>query len=138
MMDIRDLAKKTGIHAKTIRHYEEVGLISTANRPLDSCRTYDQDDVNALGFIKRARKMGFSLDDVRNLLNLPEGNSQTCSEIRETALQHLAELDLKIEELSLIRNTLADAIRNSDGNLSSEDLLADATMDALPLYQRFL
>ena len=137
-MDIGELAKRSGVHANTIRHYEDVGLISTADRVTGCFRTYGQEDVVALRFIKRARGLGFTLEDVEKLLKFSEENSQPCAEIREIALQQLEELDLKIDELSLIRNTLAEAVRNSDGILLLEDLMRDGSLDDFPLYLRFL
>lgn len=138
MMDIGDLAKETGVDANTIRSYEEAGLISSAGKPSGCLRMYEQGDAVTLRFIKKARELGFSIEDVRALLSLPGGTSVTCSEVTEIALENLEELDFRIDELRLIRNTLADTLRNCHGKLSADDLILSSDIDPSPLYRRFL
>lgn len=136
-MDIGELTERTGVDAHTIRHYEKAGLISKPARSSGSIRSYDLDDVKTIRFIVRARGLGFSFEDVQKLLNLPNDFSNSSESVREIALQNIEELDMKINELSAIRDALVDTITNSSDNLSSEELVMNSTLDYSSIYRRF-
>ncbi len=108
-MNIGDVAKAAGVPAKTIRYYEEIGLI----RPLrggNGYRAFRDTDVHKLAFLGRARALGFPISDCRNLLQLYEDDSRTSAEVKEIAQEHLQEIEGKIRDLDEMRATLANLI----------------------------
>lgn len=108
-MTIGRLAEETGIHFETIRYYQRLGLISTPKRPGGSIRRYGQDAVARLRFIKRAQGLGFSLDEVKLLLELSVGDH--CAETRSLAERKLAIVHDKISELHHMETALQKLIR---------------------------
>ncbi len=106
-MNIGDAATASGISAKMIRHYESIHLIRPSVRTDAGYRTYNDNDVHTLRFIKRARSLGFSLDRIRDLLSLWNDSHRTSADVKAIALIHVTELEKQIAELSEMRNTLA-------------------------------
>ncbi len=104
-MNIGEAATASGMNAKMIRHYESIGLIKSAARSAGGYRTYSRDDLHILAFIKRARKLGFSIDAIRKLLALWQGRKAS-GEVKKVALAHIAELEARIAELHGMRDTL--------------------------------
>jgi MerR family copper efflux transcriptional regulator len=115
-MTIGEVAQRSGVPPKTIRYYEEAGVIGRAVRGENRYRTYDKADVQTLRFVHRARALGFSLKEVANLLALFRNRSRTSREVKEIALQHVAALDRKIAELTAIRDTIADLAERCHGD----------------------
>lgn len=115
-MNIGWLAKKAGVTAKTIRYYEQIGLLPAAVRASNGYRDYGEKDLQILWFIVRARGLGFSLDDVKNLVQLWQDRSRASSEVKALANRHLDELDQRIQDLQAIRHTLADLTRRCRGD----------------------
>lgn len=114
-MNIGDVAKLAGVPVKTIRYYEDIGLI----RPLRSengYRAFRDRDVHKLAFLGRARALGFSIADCRNLLQLYEDDSRESAEVKEIAKGHLAEIEQKIRDLDEMRATLADLVSACSGD----------------------
>lgn len=114
-MNIGDVAKASGVPAKTIRYYEEIGLI----RPLrggNGYRAFRETDVHKLAFLGRARALGFPISDCRNLLQLYEDDSRTSAEVKEIAQEHLQEIEGKIRDLDEMRATLANLISSCAGD----------------------
>jgi DNA-binding transcriptional MerR regulator len=85
------LAKATGVSTPTIRYYEEIGLLPPATRTTSGQRSYDQDDLGRLTFIKQCRDFGFGIDQVRVLLDLSISADRNCTETRDIAQEHLDE-----------------------------------------------
>jgi MerR family copper efflux transcriptional regulator len=108
VMSIGEAASRSGMPPKTIRYYEEIGLIAPAERRENRYRAYDEKDVQTLRFIQRARSLGFSLKEVADLLALYRDRRRASRDVKRLALAHVAELDRKIAELKAIRNTIAD------------------------------
>ena len=106
-MNIGDVAKATGISAKMIRYYEEIGLIAPAGRTASNYRVYDADSVNRLRFVRRSRKLGFSLEETERLLKLWDDKARASAEVKALALHHVEELETKIAEMQAMRDTLA-------------------------------
>jgi MerR family gold-responsive transcriptional activator of gol and ges genes len=114
-MNIGRAAAASGVNAKMIRHYESVGLIGAAKRSASGYRLYDPSDVSVLRFIKRGRKLGFSIADIRTLLALWQDHRPS-SEVKNVALAHIAELDARIAELQGMRDTLRQLASHCPGD----------------------
>ena len=119
-MNIGEVAKASGVSAKMVRHYEESGLIRPATRSESNYRTYSQNDVEVLRFVKRARTLGFPMKQIAMLLALWEDRSRPSSEVKQLAKQHIAELDARIAELTEMRDTLEHLARHCRGDSRPE------------------
>ncbi len=115
-MNIGDVAKASGVPAKTIRYYESVSLIPPAHRTDSGYRTYDGNDVARLRFIQRSRSLGFSVRDVGTLLDLWHNRARASAEVKALATAHMAEIDRKIAELQSMRETLRDLSERCHGD----------------------
>jgi Cu(I)-responsive transcriptional regulator len=115
-MQIGEAASRTGVSAKMIRHYEAIGLVPAAGRRASNYRDYDPEDLHRLGFIRRARDLGFSIDEIRDLLRLWADRRRSSRDVKRLAEAHIAELDRKIGELKEMRATLTALARACDGD----------------------
>lgn len=115
-MQIGEAARATGVSAKMIRHYEAIGLVPAADRRSSNYRDYSHHDLHRLGFIRRARDLGFSIEEIRNLLRLWGDTSRASADVKQLALTHITELDEKIRLLGEMRATLATLADACDGN----------------------
>ena len=116
MMTIGRAATRSGVPPKTIRFYEEAGIIKPAARRENRYRAYSEADVQTLRFIHRARALGFSLKEVADLLALYRDPHRASKNVKELALRRVADLDRKIAELTQIRNTIADLAERCRGD----------------------
>src|SRR5260370_13984257 len=116
MLKIGDVAQRSGMPSKTIRYYEDIGLIGPADRLDNSYRAYGESDVRRLRFIHQARGLGFSLKDVAALLGLYGDRERTSHEVKQLALRHVAALDAKIGQMMAIRKALADLADRCHGD----------------------
>ncbi len=114
-MNISSTAGQTGLPAKTIRYYEEIGLVVPA-RTANGYRDYDETHVHRLAFVQRARSLGFSIEECRLLLSLYDDEGRASSDVKQLALEKVAEIDGKIEALSSMRATLAHLAATCQGN----------------------
>jgi MerR family copper efflux transcriptional regulator len=115
-MNIGEAAASTGISAKMIRYYESIDLIRKTHRTDSGYRTYSENDVHTLHFIKRARKLGFSLEQIRDLLSLWQDAGRASADVKAIALEHVSDLDKRIEELVEMRDTLRHLAQACGGN----------------------
>jgi MerR family copper efflux transcriptional regulator len=115
-MNIGQAAKESGITAKMIRYYESIALLKASARSGAGYRTYSDGDLHALRFIKRARTLGFPLEQIRDLLSLWQNDGRASADVKRIALAHVAELDGRIAELSAMRDTLSDLAGDCQGN----------------------
>ncbi len=127
--NIGEAAKASGVSAKMIRHYESIGLIGEARRTESNYRRYNRQDVQVLQFIHRGRALGFSLDQIRDLLALWKDKQSSSSDVRALAQRHIEELNRKIVELQSMRGTLERLAASCHGDDRSacpilEDLAA--------------
>ncbi|KPH04621.1 MerR family transcriptional regulator (plasmid) [Rhizobium acidisoli] len=106
VFSIGALAKATGTSTPTIRYYEEIGLLPPANRTASGQRTYDEADIGRLTFIKQCRDFGFSIDQVRVLVDLSISTARACTETRDIAQAHLDEVRAKMLELRALEARL--------------------------------
>lgn len=104
--NIGEAAKASGVSAKMIRHYESIGLIGAARRTEAGYRVYSDRDVQVLQFIHRSRALGFSLDQIGDLLALWQDKHRASADVRALARGHIEELNRKIAEMEAIKRTL--------------------------------
>jgi MerR family copper efflux transcriptional regulator len=114
-MNISEVSDRTGLPPKTIRYYEDIGLISPQRRG-NGYREFAESDAHKLSFLGRARALGFSIDQCRDLLALWEDKDRASSDVRAIARVHLAEIETKIAALSAMRDTLSDLVRTCSGD----------------------
>lgn len=114
-MNIGTASEKAGLRAKTIRYYEEIELV-TPERSANGYRNYSQIDVHKLQFIQRARSLGFSVDECRQLLALYEDKSRASADVRALAGAKLKEVERKLAELHEIQETLSHLVKNCHGD----------------------
>ncbi len=115
-MQIGKAAQASGISAKMIRHYESIGLIPSVDRRDSNYRDYSHDDVHQLNFIRRARALGFLIDEIRDLLRLWGDGKRSSAEVKKLALGHIEDLNGRIKVLMGMRDTLAKLANSCDGN----------------------
>ncbi|MEO6782250.1 MAG: Cu(I)-responsive transcriptional regulator [Bradyrhizobium sp.] len=127
-MNIGTVAEKSGVPPKTIRYYEMIGLIAPADRRSNGYRAYSDVDMRTLNFIKRARNLGFSVEEVRELLDLWR-NKHTSAEVKALAITHLQALDHKIAELAALRRTLTDLVTRCRGDARPDCPILDELDD---------
>ncbi|MEQ8334603.1 Cu(I)-responsive transcriptional regulator [Nisaea sp.] len=114
-MQIREVEQSAGLPAKTIRYYEEIGLVRPDRRD-NGYRDYSTEDVHRLRFLQRARGLGFSIEDCRALLSLYGETERESADVRAIAEAHLEEIDRKIRELKSMRQTLAHLVQACHGD----------------------
>ena len=115
-MNIGQAAKHSGLSAKMIRYYESIGLLKPAQRTESGYRLYSADDVHSLAFIKRSRDLGFSLEEVGKLLTLWQDRQRASADVKALARGHIEQLNQKISELTSLRDTLQELVRNCQGD----------------------
>ncbi|MDG3042680.1 Cu(I)-responsive transcriptional regulator [Roseicyclus marinus] len=114
-MNIGEVAEASGLPAKTIRYYEDIGLI-TPHRADNGYRMFSEAHLHKLAFIARARGLGFSIEQCRTLLALYEDRGRASADVKKLAETHLAEIDAKMKELADMRHTLADLVHACAGD----------------------
>jgi Cu(I)-responsive transcriptional regulator len=114
-MNIKEVAERAGLPAKTIRYYEEIGLIRP-QRAANGYRAFRDSDLHKLAFIGRARSLGFSIDDCRALLALYEDKARASADVKALAGRHLDRIAAKIEELRSMQATLAHLVAECAGD----------------------
>jgi MerR family mercuric resistance operon transcriptional regulator len=124
---IGELSSRTGCNIETIRYYERIGLLPRPHRSASRYRLYNGSDVRRLTFVRRARELGFTLDEVRALLSLSADQREgACAEVREVAASHLADVRARIADLRAMERILADAVRRCDKGEAAGCPLIDA------------
>mgnify|MGYP002632766620 CR=1 FL=1 len=115
-MNIGEAAARSGVPAKTIRYYEEIGLIRPSGRGANGYRAFAETDVHKLSFLQRARSLGFTIKDCRALLSLYEDRDRSSSDVKALAQAHLQEIVRKIDELESLRKVLFDLVETCSGD----------------------
>jgi Cu(I)-responsive transcriptional regulator len=110
LLSIGALARATGTKVETIRWYESVGLLPAPGRTAGNYRAYDAAHLNRLSFVRRARDLGFSLEQIRALLDLAEQRERSCEAVDAIAREHLEEVERKIADLQALRRELDSLI----------------------------
>ncbi|WP_416884097.1 Cu(I)-responsive transcriptional regulator [Marivita sp.] len=114
-MNIGDVAQKAGLPPKTIRYYEDIGLI-TPLRDTNGYRVFRESDLHKLAFLGRARALGFTIEDCRTLLALYEDDTRASADVKDLAQAHLAKIEDKIAHLESMRRTLSDLVKSCAGD----------------------
>ena len=115
-MNIGEASSASGVSAKMIRYYESIGLIEPPGRTQSNYRVYGADDVHTLRFIKRARTLGFSVEETAKLLELWRDKTRASADVKAVATQHIDELETKIAELQGMVRTLKHLADCCGGN----------------------
>jgi Cu(I)-responsive transcriptional regulator len=115
-MNIGQASAASGVSAKMIRHYEESGLIPAPGRTASNYRSYSENDVHVLRFIKRARTLGFSVTEIKELLGLWQNKSRPSAAVKRIARNHIEDLERKIAELQSMVRTLEHLTHHCHGD----------------------
>jgi DNA-binding transcriptional MerR regulator len=115
-LKIGALAERTGTNAPTIRYYEEIGLLRSADRQSGGQRIYGDDDVKRLTFIRRCREFGFSIDQVRSLVVLVQDPQSSCMHARDLAEEHLKAVRAKLTDLKALERSIAAFVASCDAS----------------------
>jgi Cu(I)-responsive transcriptional regulator len=125
-LTIGDLSKATNTKVETVRYYERIGLLPTPTRSAANYRAYGAAELGRLSFIRRARDLGFSLDQVRALLSLSDDRTCDCAGIDHIANEHLREVDRKLADLAALRRELKAVINSCNGGTVAECRIVEA------------
>ena len=120
-ISIGDLAKGTGTKVVTVRYYEQIGLLPAPSRTAGNYRTYSNEHMRRLRFIRRCRGLGFTLDQIRDLLRLSSQKDEECAEVDRITAQHLIEIEQKISDLK----RLAKELRRLNNCCQGNGIIAD-------------
>jgi Cu(I)-responsive transcriptional regulator len=120
-ISIGDLAKGTGTKVVTVRYYEQIGLLPAPSRTAGNYRTYSNEHMRRLRFIRRCRDLGFTLDQIRDLLRLSSQKDEECAEVDRITAQHLIEIEQKISDLK----RLAKELRRLNNCCQGNGIIAD-------------
>jgi MerR family transcriptional regulator, copper efflux regulator len=116
LLNIGEAAEASGVSAKMIRHYEEIGLVPKAGRTVAGYRIYRDADVHVLRFIRRSRDLGFTMKEIAGLLGLWQNRRRASADVKRLASAHMADLDARIAELQAMRRTLEHLVHCCHGD----------------------
>ena len=116
LLDIGRASKESGVSVKMIRHYESIGLLKNVARTQANYRVYSDKDVHTLRFIKRARMLGFSMEDIRELLALWQNKTRPSASVKKIAGGHMQDLKRRISEMQSMVATLEHLTHNCHGD----------------------
>lgn len=129
---IGTLSARTGVNIETVRYYERIGLVPPPPRSAGGRRLYGASHIAKLRFVKSARGLGFTLDEVRRLLELADGGGGLCPDVQAVALDHLARVRSKIDDLRRMEATLVEITRQCGDGAMTECPLIDALSSQEP------
>ena len=116
LMDIGRASRASGVSVKMIRHYEAIGLLPKVARTFANYRVYREADVHTLRFVRRARALGFSMNDIQELLGLWQNKSRSSASVKKIAGKHVDELNRKLAELKAMVDTLQHLTKHCHGD----------------------
>lgn len=135
-LSIGALAKQSGVKKETIRYYEHIGVMPEPARSPGGYRLYGPDHLKRLTFVRRGRELGFSLDELRELLHLVDGHTYTCAEVHDLTARHLAEIRDKIADLRRLQRVMDDMAAQCSRDQIPECPIIDTLFDARPLSRK--
>lgn len=115
-MNIGEVAELSSVNSKMIRRYEELGIIPKAGRSMSGYRQYSETDVHILRFVKRARELGFSMKDIKQLVSLWKNKNRPSSQVKSIAVKHKNELEKKLKEIQSMLSTLNNLVNTCHGD----------------------
>ncbi|MBX9838907.1 MAG: Cu(I)-responsive transcriptional regulator [Silvanigrellaceae bacterium] len=124
--NIGEASNLSGIHPKMIRHYETIGVLIKAKRSDSGYRLYNETDIHNLIFVKQARELGFSLEEIKKLLNLWGNKKRSSVDVKKLAMTHIEKLNQKITELKMMKNSLENLVDRCQGNDHPDCPILDA------------
>lgn len=127
------LSERSGVNVETIRYYEKIGVMPIPARSAAGYRVYDLDHLRCLHFVRRGRKLGFSLDELRGLLHLVDGDAYTCGEVHEIAIGHLADIRQKIKDLRRLEKVMSEMAAQCTRNKVPDCPIVDALFEMRPI-----
>jgi MerR family mercuric resistance operon transcriptional regulator len=136
-LSIGALSQRTGVHIETIRYYERVKMLAPPPRTAGGRRVYGENHRRTLGFIRRARDLGFNLDEIRALLDLDGSGRASCGEAREIASRHLANVRAKLADLVRLEAVLSKTVGQCAANMSPECPVLGILVAAEPVVVNF-
>ncbi|MBV1692396.1 helix-turn-helix domain-containing protein [Novosphingobium sp. G106] len=125
-MKIGELAKATATKVETVRYYEQTGLLPAPARTQGNYRSYGSEHLARLSFIRRARDLGFAIEQVRALLDLSDDQARDCATVDQITSEHLREVDRKIADLTALRRELSAVIASCGGGTVAECRIIEA------------
>lgn len=138
MLTVGQLAKACDVRADTVRYYERIGMIDEASRTEAGYRKFADSATERVRFIKNAQTLGFSLDEIKKLIELADSNSSDCSEVRQFAEAKIGELDKQIRQMRAFKRELAKLVENCAGKgvpLEGCKILAKLNSKLEPTHQ---
>ena len=132
-LTIGQLSKATGVNIETIRYYERIGLLPAPPRTSNGYRSYDDADVRRLQLVRRARKLGFGIEDIRALLALAEQDGASCSEVRVIAAAHLVDVQERLADLEKLEQVLSATVAACDARCCVSPAPVCPVLDVLEL-----
>lgn len=132
-LKIGDVAKGAGVNVQTLRYYERVGVLKPIIRRDSGYRIYDEDAIRTVLFIKKSQELGFSLDEIKELLLLKASEVSKCEEVQEKARQQLSLVEEKINKLSVMKSLLTTFINRCENRELTESCPLLASIEEMPL-----
>ena len=129
-MKIGQLSAKTNCKIETIRYYEHIGLLPEPGRSEGGYRIYNEDHLKRLAFIRRSRELGFTIEEIRALLNLVDGGVYTCGDIKAITMEHVESIRQKIADLKKLEKTLSRIASQCAGDATPKCPIIDALFES--------
>ena len=124
-VSIGEAAQRSGVSARMVRHYESLGLLPAVARTESGYRQYGEADIHTLRFIKRSRDLGFSMEEIAELVGLWNNRRRASSSVKRIAEKHLGELEQRIADMQSMRSTLAHLVHCCHGDSRPECPILD-------------
>lgn len=137
-MNIGQAALKSGLPVKTLRYYEEIGLVHPARMEGNDYRDYSATDVEHLRFLQRARAVGFSLEVCRELLGLYRDENRRCSQVKKLVLEKIEQVETQLRELHALKSVLIDMANSCAGDDSTECAIIETLAQPAPALMPFM
>ncbi|WP_326914328.1 MerR family transcriptional regulator [Sphingopyxis chilensis] len=128
-MKIGELSRATGTNIETIRYYERIGLLPAPGRTAANYRSYDDAHRSRLSFVRHSRELGFTIEEIRSLLDLSDDPERDCSEADRIATAHLEQVEAKIAQLTLLRAELTRIVGRCRGGVAADCRVIEALGD---------
>ncbi|MBO9696277.1 MAG: helix-turn-helix domain-containing protein [Sphingopyxis sp.] len=128
-MKIGELSRTTGTHIETIRYYERIGLLPAPDRTAANYRSYGDAHRSRLSFVRHSRELGFTIEEIRSLLDLSDDPARDCGEADRIATAHLEQVEEKITQLTRLRDELARIVGRCRGGIAADCRVIEALGD---------